>query len=114
MRCSPSFPALSALIALYGLTADPATVERQFAMLASVLPPQAYDIVIQQIRHLAESSNSSLGWGFVLSIGLALWSVSNLTQAMFAALNIAYEEPERRQPAALLSERLSPSPCLAS
>jgi membrane protein len=25
-----------------------------------------------------------------------LWSVGNLTQAMFAALNIAYEEPERR------------------
>ncbi len=36
------FPALSALIALYGLTADPATVEQQFGMLSSVLPPQAY------------------------------------------------------------------------
>ena len=90
------FPALSALIALYGLTADPATVEQQFGMLSSVLPPQAYDIVIEQIRHLAETSSNTLGWGFVLSLGLALWSVSNLTQAMFAALNIAYEEPEKR------------------
>ena len=44
------FPALSALISLYGLTADPATVEQQFGMLASVLPPQAYHIVIEQIR----------------------------------------------------------------
>ena len=90
------FPALSALIALYGLTTNPASVEQQFDMLSSVLPPQAYGIVIEQIRHLTESSNSSLGWGFILSLGLALWSVSNLTQAMFAALNIAYEEPERR------------------
>jgi membrane protein len=53
-------------------------------------------MVIEQIRHLAHTSNNTLGWGFILSIGLALWSVSNLTQAMFAALNIAYEEPEKR------------------
>ncbi len=90
------FPALSALIALYGLTANPTTVEQQFGMLSSVLPPQAYQIVIDQIRRIGETSSQSLGWGLVLSVGIALWSVSNLTQAMFAALNIAYEEPERR------------------
>jgi membrane protein len=91
-----AFPALSALIALYGLTADPATVEQQFGMLKSVLPPQAYEIVIEQIRRVAGASSHSLGWGLVFSVGLALWSVGNLIQAMFAALNIAYEEPERR------------------
>jgi membrane protein len=90
------FPALSALISLYGLTADPAKVELQFGMLASVLPAQAYDVVIEQIHRIAEASSRALGWSFVLSLGLALWSVSNLTQAIFAALNIAYEEPERR------------------
>jgi membrane protein len=90
------FPALSALIALYGLTTDPASVDVQFGMLASVLPQQAYDVVIEQIGRIAETSNRSLGWGLVFSLGLALWSVGNLTQAMFAALNIAYEEPERR------------------
>lgn len=90
------FPALSALISLYGLTTDPATVENQFSMLSSVLPTEAYNIVIQQIRNLAASSNRALGWSFGLSIGLALWSVMSLTQAIFAALNIAYEEEERR------------------
>ena len=90
------FPALSALISLYGLTTAPATVENQFSMLSSVLPTEAYDIVIQQIRNLAESSNRALGWSFAVSIGLALWSVMSLTQAIFAALNIAYEEEERR------------------
>ena len=78
------FPALSALIALYGLTADPASVDVQFGMLASVLPQQAYDVVIEQIGRIAETSNRSLGWGLVFSLGLALWSVGNLTQAMFA------------------------------
>jgi membrane protein len=55
------FPALSALIALYGLTADPASVDRQFDMLSFVLPPQAYDMVIEQIRRVAETSSRSLG-----------------------------------------------------
>jgi membrane protein len=90
------FPALSALIALYGLTADPATVEQQFGPLSSVLPPQAYQMVIEQIGRLAQTSSQSLGWGLAVSLFIALWSVSNLTQAMFAALNIAYEETERR------------------
>ena len=90
------FPALTAAIALYGLTADPATVERQFSMLKAVLPPQGYEIVIDQIRRIAETSGQTLGWGFGLSLAVALWSTTLGTQAMFSALNIAYGEPERR------------------
>jgi membrane protein len=90
------FPALSALISIYGLTADPATVEQQFGLLADVLPAQAYDVVIEQIRRIAEASGRSLGWSLALSLGLAFWSANAGTQALFAALNIAYEEPERR------------------
>jgi membrane protein len=91
-----AFPALSALIAIYGLTADPASAEQHFDMLSYVLPQQAYSVVIDQIRRIAGASGQSLGWGLVFSLGLALWSVGNLVQALFAALNLAYEEPERR------------------
>ena len=90
------FPALSALIALYGLTANPETVEQQFSMLADLLPAQAYDIVIEQVRRLVQASGQTLGWSLVLSLGLAFWSAAAGTQALLAALNIAYEEPERR------------------
>lgn len=90
------FPALTASISLYGLTTDAATVERQFSMLKTVLPPQAYDIVIDQIRRIAQTSGQTLGWSFGVSLAIALWSANLMTQAMFAALNIAYGEPERR------------------
>ena len=90
------FPALSALIALYGLTANPTTVEQQFGMLADVLPAQAYDIVIEQVRRLVQASGQTLGWSLAVSLLLAFWSATAGTQALFAALNIAYEEPERR------------------
>lgn len=90
------FPALTASISLYGLTTDAATVERQFGMLKAVLPPQAYEIVIDQIRRIAETSGQTLGWSFGVSLAIALWSANLGTQAMFSALNIAYGEPERR------------------
>ena len=90
------FPALSALISLYGLTADPATLEQHFRMLSSVLPTQAYDIVIEQIHRISAAPGGTLGWSLVVSLGLALWSANAGTQAMMAAMNIAYEEPEHR------------------
>jgi membrane protein len=90
------FPALSALISLYGLTADPAAVEQRFGMLSSVLPTQAYDLVIEQIHRISAASGGALGWSLAVSLGVALWSANAGTQAMMAALNIAYEEPERR------------------
>jgi len=79
------FPALWASISLFGLTTDPDTVERQFGMLATVLPPQAYDIVIGEIRRIAETPHQALGWGFAVGLGIALWSANLGTQAMFSA-----------------------------
>ena len=90
------FPALTASISLYGLSTDPSTVERQFGILQTVLPEQAYQIVIDQIRRIAETSGQALGWGFGVSLAVALWIANLGTQAMFSALNIAYGEPERR------------------
>lgn len=90
------FPALSALVSLYGLLASPANVEQHFHFLNSVLPEQAYAIVQQQIVRVAAASSGSLGGSLALSLGLAFWSTNAAGQAMFAALNIAYEEPERR------------------
>lgn len=90
------FPALWASISLFGLTTDADTVERQFGMLATVLPPQAYDIVIGEIRRIAETPHQALGWSFAVGLGIALWSANFGTQAMLSALNIAYGESEHR------------------
>ena len=63
------FPALSALISPEGLTADPATVEQHFGMLSSVLPTQAYDMVIEQIHRISAASGGMLGWSFCGELG---------------------------------------------
>jgi membrane protein len=66
------FPAISALISLYALTADPIHVEQHFNLLSSLLPAQAFDMLTEQIRRIAETSDRTLGWGLVLSLGVAL------------------------------------------
>jgi membrane protein len=90
------FPALWALISIYGLTANPANIEQHFALLSTVLPTEAYNMVIEQVRRIVATSEPSLGWGLFASVALALWSLNAGTQALFSALNIAYEESEQR------------------
>jgi membrane protein len=90
------FPALTAVVSIYGLTADPANVERHLGILSTILPTEAYDLIIEQVRRIASTSDRSLSWGFLLSVAVAVWSVGAGTQALFAALNIAYEEAEQR------------------
>jgi len=90
------FPALSALISIYGLTANPSAVGEKLAILSALLPAQAYNILIVQIRRVVESSSQVLSWNLSLSLALALWSINAGVHALFAALNIAYGERERR------------------
>lgn len=87
------FPALIATITLYGLVADPAQVTAQ---LSGALPGEARALVTDQLTTLAAGNGAALTFGFVVSVLLALWSASNGTSKLMAAVNIAYDEQEER------------------
>jgi membrane protein len=90
------FPGLYALLSLYSLVFEVAHIEQHFEALAWVLPRQGYDIVMTEIARFAQASTPTLGWSLLISLVLAFWSASSGVQAMLAALNVAYEEEERR------------------
>jgi membrane protein len=90
------FPALGALVSLYGLVADPAQVEQQVSSLRGVLPAAAVDLVGSQLHRLAGGSTGALSWGLALSVALALWSANKGVKALVQGLNIAYDEDEDR------------------
>lgn len=90
------FPALFAAVSIYGLVADPAALEGHLAQLAAVLPPGALDLVREQLGEIVNSSPSTLGWGVVLSILVALWSASKGAKALVGGVNVAYDEQEKR------------------
>jgi membrane protein len=90
------FPALIALVGLYGLMFDPQQVEQQASALSAMLPPQAADIILGQLHDLTQTSSGALGFGAIAGLLLALWSASTGVRTLMEALNVAYDEEEKR------------------
>ncbi len=90
------FPALGALVSLYGLIADPSTMVKHIEFVSDVLPPGAFDIILTQLNVLVMAKPSSLGLGFLAGLTVALWSANSAVKAIFDAMNIAYGETEKR------------------
>jgi membrane protein len=90
------FPALAALISIYGLLADPAQISQQVESLAGLLPEQVRAGLNDQLTQLASHSSRSLSLGVAVSILLALWSANKGTKALITSLNIAFDQEETR------------------
>lgn len=90
------FPALIALVMLYGLFADPAQVSEQVSSFTASMPPGARELVEGQLVSLTSAPQQSLGWGLVLSLLIALWSASGGVGQLISAVNTTYDEDETR------------------
>lgn len=90
------FPALSALISLFGLFADPRRIAEQLQSLAGILPSGAIDVVGAQLSRISAQPGGGLGVAFALGLAVALWSANSGVKAMFEGLNIARGVEERR------------------
>jgi membrane protein len=90
------FPGLAALVSIYGLAMDPSQIEKQVASLTGILPEQARQMLSEELHTLVTSSTGALGLSAILALLLALWSASRGMSGLITALNIAYEEPEKR------------------
>jgi membrane protein len=90
------FPAVTALVSIYGLVADPGEIEQQVNTMRGVLPEEAVGLVANQAHQVAAGATGTLGWSAALALLLALWSASAGVKTLFTALNIAYEEKETR------------------
>ena len=90
------FPGLIALTLLYGLVADPATVQSQLAQVSGSLPPEARALLEAQLQQLVSAPAQGLGWGLVISVLVALWSASGGVGNLVTAVNIAYDEERHR------------------
>lgn len=90
------FPAVTALVSSYGLFADVNTVGQHLQSLATLMPAGSFEIVRDQITRITARGSSELTLAFVFSLGVALWSANAGMKAIFDALNIVYEEDEKR------------------
>lgn len=90
------FPSLTALVSVYGLFADPATVATHLQQLGGFVPEGGMQIINEQLQRLTSGEPSRLGFGLIFGLLLALWSANKGTKAMFDALNVVYDEVEKR------------------
>ena len=89
-------PLLTALVSIYGLFLDPANISEQAAALAGVVPGGGVEILTDQLKRLSEAGASTLGFAFVFALLIALWSANAGMKSLFDAMNIAYDEEEKR------------------
>jgi membrane protein len=90
------FPALAAFVSLYGFVADPTTIADHIAFLGGFLPSGGLDLIKSQLQSLVSADESALSFGFLLGLALALYSANNGILTLFEAMNIAYDEAEKR------------------
>ncbi|HEX2148509.1 MAG TPA: YihY/virulence factor BrkB family protein, partial [Pseudorhizobium sp.] len=90
------FPAMAALVSIYGFVASPADIAERIAFMSSVMPADALNIFLDQLKSLASQPSSTLSLGLVAGLAIALWSANNGMKSLFEAMNVAYEETEKR------------------
>ncbi len=99
------FPATAALVSLYGLFADPSTINEHLRLVSGFLPDGALEVIGDQVKRIA-SQKGTLGITFIGTLALALWGANAGTKAIFDALNIIYKEREKRSFVALTLQSL--------
>ncbi len=90
------FPAIAALVALYGLFADPTTITSHLDSIADLVPAGALEVIRDQITRVASQGRTTLGLTFIAGFLVSLWSANAGMKSLFDALNLVYNEPEKR------------------
>ncbi|TCJ39953.1 YihY/virulence factor BrkB family protein [Parafrankia sp. BMG5.11] len=89
-------PLLGATALSYGLIADLQTVNAHIGQIVQVLPGDAGQLIAEQLVNVVQTSSGKKGLGLLLALAIALFGARNAAGSAINALNIAYEEEERR------------------
>jgi membrane protein len=90
------FPALAALVSIYGIFADPGEVQQQIAQLSGFIPQETRQVLEEQVSRFVSTSSGALGFGAIGGLLIALWSANKGMKALMTALDIVYDEEETR------------------
>jgi membrane protein len=90
------FPAVAAFVSLYGLIADASTIDAHLSLASGIFPAGAVDLLHEQITKLTAKGDARLSLGFITGLAVALWSANAGMKAIIDALNVVYDEKEKR------------------
>jgi membrane protein len=87
---------LGLIVLFYGFVADPHNVIEHVRALTAVLPTQVAVLIGDQLMTAVKSSEGTKGFGILLAFLVAIYGGTNGAASVITALNIAYEEKEKR------------------
>jgi membrane protein len=87
---------LGLIVLVYGVFADPRTVIDQMRTLTSILPTDVVVLIGNQLLTAVHSSQETKGFGILIAVLVAIYGGTNGAASVITALNIAYEEKEKR------------------
>lgn len=84
------FPGISAIIAIWTAFADPSTIRTYLAVADDFIPPQAWQLLNDQIQSWLVSPHESIGVGTVISLAVTLFSARAGVGALVLGLNLIH------------------------
>jgi len=87
---------LGLIVIAYGFFAEPRTVIDQMGKLTAILPTDVAVLIGQQLLRAVDASGGTKGMALLLAVAVALYGGTNGAASVMTALNIAYEEKEKR------------------
>jgi membrane protein len=90
------FPAIAAGVSVYALFANAATINNHLSIVADVMPPGSMELLTSEISRIAAKSDGKLTFGFLFGLAIVLWSANAGMKSIFDALNVIYDEEEKR------------------
>jgi membrane protein len=87
---------LGLIVLVYGFVADPHDVIEHMRALTAVLPTDVAGIIGDQLMTAVKASQGTKGFAILLALLVAVYGGTNGAASVITALNIAYEEKEKR------------------
>ncbi|SIS57966.1 YihY/virulence factor BrkB family protein [Phaeovulum vinaykumarii] len=96
------FPGLAAVIAIWGLVADPHVIASYLDVAREFIPPEAFAILTAQIDTLLEAPRQGLGWATAVSVAIALYSARAGVAGLVEGIDILHDTRPRHGIAAFI------------
>lgn len=89
-------PAISSIIIIYAWVSDPQDISQHISKISQFIPAEVQSMLNEQLGALASKAPSALGLSAIGALLIALWSASKGSKAIIEALNIIYDEEDKR------------------
>lgn len=90
------FPALIAIVTVYGMVASPQSVVSTVSKLGSTVSPSAKQSLVHWLSAVVNAHSGTLGIALIISLAGLVWSVSSAMQNIMTGVTAAYEQEETR------------------